>query len=246
MQCSVQAIRANSCNSCKRWIRRPYEKAALCAVRAVRTLALLWARQCRKSTTLYDPNTATPLTLEQFYAQALNKGALRRNYLLIHEFGGAAAIDFLALDAAQRRGLGHCALISADTDADFDLALAFLRQHIRDGPVGLGFDVATTTRATSNPSSLTVTEQRGADRVQVLVLLWKERQPQIARHRLRRILETIAARPAGGRARRLCIDASSERYFAQETSDLLRPSSPSNSSSTAPPSIPPATNSPST
>jgi len=438
MQCSVQEIRANSCNSCKRWIRRPYEKAALCAVRAVRTLALLWARQCRKSTTLgamafdemsrapgrrviaasaslllgselvsksltaleqaaivareaaalqnailaslaqsqtplnlvaansetgaeyrsltaadftalyragrleirlyhtrtafsrlqviapnpatargwtgtvlrdeaaftpaalesqlqeavgpiidadpsfrlvyasnlpfddrhpffemtlpppgleftpkpdghfyrgqngilihrvalpdacaaghtlYDPNTAAPLTLEQFYAQALNQGALRRNYLLIHEFGGAAAIDFLALDAAQRRGLGHCALISAGTDADFDLALSFLRNHLRDGHVGIGFDVATTTRATSNPSSLTVTEQRGADRVQVLVLLWKERQPQIARHRLRRILETVAARPAGGRARRLCIDASSERYFARETSDLLR------------------------
>jgi hypothetical protein len=177
---------------------------------------------CAAGHTLYDPNTAAPLTLEQFYAQAINQGALRRNYLLIHEFGGATAIDFLALDAAQRRGLGHCALFSADTDADFDLALAFLRQHLRDGPVGIGFDVATTTRATSNPSSLTVTEQRGTDRVQVLVLLWKERQPQIARLRLRRILETIAARPAGGRARRLCIDASSERYFAQETSDLLR------------------------
>ena len=36
----------------KKWLRRPYEKAALCAVRAVRTLVLLWARQCRKSTTL--------------------------------------------------------------------------------------------------------------------------------------------------------------------------------------------------
>jgi len=177
---------------------------------------------CAAGHTLYDPNTARPLTLEQFYAQAINKGALRRNYLLIHEFGGAAAIDFLALDAAQRRGLGQSALISADTDADFHSALAFLRQHLHDGPVGIGFDVATTTRATSNPSSLTVTEQRGADRVQVLVLLWKERQPQIARDRLRRVLETIAARPRGGRARRLCIDASSERYFAQETSDLLR------------------------
>ena len=270
--------------STKSWTRRPYEKAALAAVRSVRTLVLLWARQCRKSTTLgaiafdemsrapgrrviaasaslllgsefppnpqghlyrgqnailihrvalpdasaaghvlYDPNTAAPLTLEQFYAQALNRGALRRNYLLIHEFGGAAAIDLLALDAAQHRGLGQSALFSADTDANFDLALAFLRQNLGDGPVGLGFDVATTTRAASNPSSLTVTEQLGADRVQRLVLLWKERQPQVARHRLRRVLETIAARPCGGRARRLCIDASSERYFAQETADLLRP-----------------------
>jgi len=82
---------------------------------------------CAAGHTLYDPNTAAPLTLEQFYAQAVSRGALRRNYLLIHEFGGAAAIDLLALDAAQHRGLGQSALFSADTDADFDLALAFLR-----------------------------------------------------------------------------------------------------------------------
>jgi hypothetical protein len=34
------------------WIRRSYELAALVAVRQARTFALLWARQCRRSTTL--------------------------------------------------------------------------------------------------------------------------------------------------------------------------------------------------
>jgi hypothetical protein len=188
---------------------------------------------------LYDHHTAAPLTLEQFYAQAVNKGALRRNYQLIHEFGGAAAIDLLALCAAQRRGLAESLLITIDSQADLDRAVAFLGDHLRDGPVGVGLDVATTTRSSSHPSSLTVTEKRGHDHVQVLVALWKERQPQIARERLRQVLEAIGGRGSGGRARRLCIDASNERYFAQETADLFAPLLPTelvvNSSAVQPP-----------
>ena len=134
---------------------------------------------------LYDHRTAAPLTLEQFYAQAVNKGALRRNYQLIHEFGGAAAIDLLALGAAQRRGLEESLLIVIDSQAGLDRAIEFLGDHLKDGPVGVGLDVATTTRSSSHPSSLTVTEKRGHEHVQVLVALWNERQPQIARHRLR-------------------------------------------------------------
>ena len=172
---------------------------------------------------LYDHRTAAPLTLEQFYAQAVNRGALRRNYQLIHEFGGAAAIDLLALAAAQRRGLAESLLIMIDSQAGVDRAIEFLDDHLRDGAVGVGLDVATTTRSSSHPSSLTVTEKRGHGHVQVLVAIWKERQPQIARQRLRQILEAVGARASGGRARRLCIDASNERYFAQETADLFAP-----------------------
>jgi hypothetical protein len=128
---------------------------------------------------LYDHRTAAPLTLEQFYAQAVNKGALRRNYQLIHEFGGAAAIDLLALAAAQRRGLGESLLITIDSQAGLDRAVEFLGDHLRSGPVGVGLDVATTARSSSHPSSLTVTEKRGHEYVQVLVALWKERQPQV-------------------------------------------------------------------
>jgi len=172
---------------------------------------------------LHDHRTAAPLTLDEFYAQAVSKGALRRNYQLIHEFGGAAAIDLLALAAAQRRGLAESLLIIIDSQAGLDRAVEFLGGHLRNGPVGVGLDVATTTRSSSHPSSLTVTEKRGHEHVQVLVALWKERQPQIARQRLRRILEAIRARLSGGGARRFCIDASNERYFAQETADLFAP-----------------------
>jgi hypothetical protein len=128
---------------------------------------------------LYDHRTAAPLTLEEFYAQAVNKGALRRNYQLIHEFGGAAAIDVLALAAAQRPGLAESLLIMIDSQAGVDRAIEFLGDHLRNGPVGVGLDVATTARSSSHPSSLTVTEKRGHEYVQVLVALWKERQPQV-------------------------------------------------------------------
>ena len=92
--------------------------------------------------------------------------------------------------------------------------------------MGVGLDVATTSRSSSHPSSLTVTEKRGRDYVQRVVALWKERQPQVARERLRQILEAIGARAAGGRARRLCIDASNERYLARRPPMFLGGSSP--------------------
>ena len=100
---------------------------------------------------LYDHRTGEPLTLEQFYAQAVSKGALRRNYQLIHEFGGAAAIDLPALGAAQRRGVGESLLIMIDSPAGLDRAVEFLRDHLQGGLVGVGFDVATTARSFEPP-----------------------------------------------------------------------------------------------
>jgi hypothetical protein len=110
-----------------------------------------------------------------------------------------------------------------ESDADFQRALNLLCGCLRDGAVGIGFDVATTTAQVSNPSSVTIREKIGYERFDRLKLCWKERKPQIARHRLEAIVKTIRSRPNGGPARRLCIDASNERYFAEETADLLAP-----------------------
>ena len=46
--------------------------------------------------------------------------------------------------------------------------------------------------------------------------------PDVANDRIRRIVESVAKRTAGGRARRLCVDATSERYFAVSLQKLLR------------------------
>jgi hypothetical protein len=168
-------------------------------------------------------NRGEPLSYEEFCADAGNRMQLPGSYQLIHESGGTAVIDLVAMLTAQKRGATEGAFVFVDTDTDFQKAMNLLRTLLRGrtpGPVGIGFDVAATTGETSNPSSVTVTEQRGVERVQRLVVLWKEKKPQIVRERLKAIItavrETTLQSP-----RRLCIDASNERLFAEETRDEL-------------------------
>ncbi len=170
---------------------------------------------------LYDDD-GNPMTLERAAAAAIDKGAWRRSYALIHEYGGAAAIDLLSLVSAQQRGVGRCACMAIDNAGQFEQAIAWLTKHLVDGKVGIGFDVATTTRATSNPSAVTVVEANGIEKTQVLVCTWKERDPAVARERLKRIITCVQMRKHGGPPRRLCIDATSERYFAEETAAAFR------------------------
>jgi hypothetical protein len=171
---------------------------------------------------LYDHNSGAPLTYEEFCAKPGNKLHLPWNYKLLHESGGSAAIDLVAMQTAQRRGATHCAFVFVDSDRDFQRACDLLRAHLGCGKVGIGFDVATTTHDISNPSSVTITEQAGIERYARLICVWKEKKPQVARERLRELIRVVEHRPEGGRARRLCIDASNERYFAEETADIFR------------------------
>ena len=66
----------------------------------------------------------------------------------------------------------------------------------------MGIDPATTTGETSNPTSVTVTQDRADGLWQPAVFLWKERNPKIARFRLGRILGVIS-QTAAGRVRRV-------------------------------------------
>ena len=169
---------------------------------------------------LYD-DTGRPLTLAEFRRLPGNKLGLKINYDLEHESGGTAAIDLMALLSAQRRGAGQCAFVFADDDADYRRGLELLRGLLRNGRVGIGFDVASTTGETSNPSSITVTEQIGLDRFQRLVLLFKSKRRAVMSERLRGICLAVRQRTEGGPARRLCIDASNEKLAAEETRDDL-------------------------
>jgi hypothetical protein len=60
-----------------------------------------------------------------------------------------------------------------------------------------------------------VIEQRGVELILRAVLTWKTADPDTALERAREIVRTIRGRPLGGPARRLAIDATNERYFAQ-------------------------------
>lgn len=84
--------------------------------------------------------------------------------------------------------------------------------------IGLGYDIATTTKAKSNPSSLTLLEEVGVNYIARLVLRWKTADPAVARAIITAVLMLIAPR----RPVRLVIDASNEKYYATDLRKALR------------------------
>jgi hypothetical protein len=170
---------------------------------------------------LYDMRAGDPMTYEQFIADPANKLGLDESYLLNHTAGGDAAIDLFAMLTSQRRGIEKkCSLEICDLESDFQRALVLLTQFLTAGPVGIGVDPATTTKGTSNPTAVTVTEGEGNLR-KSFIFIYKVADPKIARERLARIIKVIACRPAGP-ARRLCLEATSEVFWARETAQELR------------------------
>jgi len=169
---------------------------------------------------LYDSREGKPMTYEGFCKDPANRLGLDESYRLLHQFGGTAAIDLLALTTAQRRGIGQCALFYIENDLEFRQALEFLASKLTNGIVAIGVDPATTTGETSNPTSVTVRELVGVERYDRAVFVWKERDPQIARERLANIIRCVKARKAGS-ARRMVIEATSEQYWARETAQKL-------------------------
>jgi hypothetical protein len=165
---------------------------------------------------LYDRRDGRELTPEEHFKAAEDKDAWRRNYRIEHVLGGSAACGILELQAAQGRGMnGVAEFFPVETDTDFDTALRWIRMHCEPHvPLGLGLDVATTEKETSNPSSISLVEQHGRQYIVRAIIVWKTKDPAIAKERIRRVIHAVAVR--GTPPRRLCIDASSERYFAAD------------------------------
>lgn len=169
---------------------------------------------------LFDDH-GKPMTYEQCLAFPQFRSGMDETYKLNHKSGGAAAIDLIALLTAQRRGIGQCNFTYVENEGDFRHALELLKRTVKNGMVGLGFDVASTTNETSNPSSITVTENVGGERFQRSVIVFKSKKRAVMSDYLRRIATTVGGRSEGGKPRRLCIDASNERLAAEETKDDL-------------------------
>jgi hypothetical protein len=163
---------------------------------------------------LYDDDTGAALSPAESRERSHDKDAWDRNYGCRFVLGGASACGLLALDNAQRRGVGKCAMFLIQNDADFMAAAAWLQAHCGPGKVGIGWDLATTTSETSNPSAIAVVEQEGLDIIVRAVLVWKVADPDLALERARAVVRAVKERREGGWARRLCVDATNERYFA--------------------------------
>lgn len=170
---------------------------------------------------IYDRRTGEELTPGQHFARAEDKDGWRRNYAVQHILGGTSAVGTLTLETAQRRGVANCAFFQIECDLEMEQAVAWIRQNLGPGAVGLGIDPATTTKESSNPTAVAIAERIGVDTIFRAILIWKTSDPKIQRERFLRLLEGIAHRPVGGRARRGAIDATNERMFAADLRDIL-------------------------
>ncbi|HLP02119.1 MAG TPA: hypothetical protein VK163_08840 [Opitutaceae bacterium] len=78
--------------------------------------------------------------------------------------------------------------------------------------IGLGLDIATTTGGKSNPSALAITQEVGLMRMVRSVVRFKTDDPDVTTGLIE--LAHAGLRSRGLNARRLCIDATNERFFA--------------------------------
>jgi hypothetical protein len=171
---------------------------------------------------LYDQTTGEPLTPEESRKREHDRDAWDRNYGLVFVVGGSSACGLLQLQTAQQRGVGACAYINVETDSDMEAAGRVLATRLGPGIVTVGADLATTTKGTSNPTAVAFDERASLDHIFRLIVTWKTADPKVARLRIRRLVEAVAARTSGGRAKSLAVDATNERYFAADLRDHLR------------------------
>ena len=86
--------------------------------------------------------------------------------------------------------------------------------------IGLGFDVATTTKGKSNPSVISIMEERGPEWIVRARFIWKTQDPAVVNERLAAILDTLQR--CGIRPKALAQDATNERYYAEQNRRIFR------------------------
>lgn len=161
---------------------------------------------------LYHPETREPLEADAHRAIALDKEAWDRNYGLELALTGTNAVSLSALHYAQQRPeAAACLAFEGELPADWRERLGEIEE-----PVTFGYDIATTEKKTSNPSSITVMERVGTQYRARLVYRWKTERPEVSKAILRELVTTL-------KGRRLAIDATNERFFARDLrSELTR------------------------
>ena len=160
---------------------------------------------------LYDLGTGNPVPPERHRAAALDRDAWDRNYALKWLQGSTSALSLAGLSAARDWG-ARLGCIAAEGDIPAGWADAMTPGM----PWAVGYDIATTTKGTSNPSSITVTQLLGPRQfAERLVLRFKAASPDQAKAILRSVIEDASARTSR-RPRAIALDATSERYYCAE------------------------------
>jgi hypothetical protein len=179
---------------------------------------------------IFDLKTGAEISPAEAFKRAPNKDGHRIAHWLTWMLGGSAACDLLRLRTAQERGINQSQNFQINSDADMTPALNWLSENLfglkpetlklKTGRVGLGFDVATTTKGKSNPSVVSIMEEHGPEWIVRARFLWKTRDPEIANQRLSSILDVLER--CGIRPKALAQDATNERYYAEQNRTLFR------------------------
>lgn len=171
---------------------------------------------------IFDLKNGSEITPHEAFKRAPNKDGHKIAHWLWWMLGGTAACDLARLKVSQERGIGQCQNFLIDTDADMVAALNWLADKVHPTrKIGLGFDVATTTKGKSNPSVVSVVEEDGPESIVRARFVWKTKDPDIANERLDGVIRVVEKRP-GGRAKGLAQDATNEKYYAESNRKRLR------------------------
>jgi hypothetical protein len=175
--------------------------------------------------TLYDDKTGAAMTPEEHRASAIDKAAWDRNYGIKETTGGTAAIPAGVLSRCMAQGRGECFGVDLTDKCSIDEIPNLLPigwQDVLD-PIaprlGLGYDIATTTKKKSNPSSITLMQEKGLADIARLIVRFKTADPSFARALIDYLLRSL---PHGLKVRGLSVDASNERFYAIETQRYFR------------------------
>jgi hypothetical protein len=167
---------------------------------------------------LYHPETGEVITAAEDRALSIDKSSWDRNLALIFSASGTAAVSRLALERAQTNPLAaNCIAV----DDDETPPLNWMDALNPTADTALGLDVATTEGKKSNYSSLAIAQKIDATLTYPLIWRWKTRDAGEAIDRLRHVVSLVCQR-LGRSPRSLCVDASSEVYFANLLKDALR------------------------
>jgi hypothetical protein len=158
---------------------------------------------------MYDLRTRKEITPEQSRAQATDRDAWDRNYALAFTHGGTSAVSLAAIHRAMLAGRDLGAAAENEPPDGWE-------QKLGGGPVAVGWDLATTEKAKSNPSAIAVVEGDGLRAIVRLVLRFKSADPDRAMAIAREIVRACVRGREGSvfKPRRLAVDATNERFFA--------------------------------
>lgn len=158
----------------------------------------------------FHPDSGAEISPDEARELSIDKQGWDRSNRLTRPKVGTSAVSPLALDQAQRKGLGKAA--AAYWDEGQELLPAGALDFV-SGTVALGFDQATTTNKKSNPSALAIGTENGDVFEVPLCLWWKTANPNITTMRVVGIIKALLAMDV--KIKSLCIDATNERFYAK-------------------------------